>query len=284
MISRLKVPCSYQGGKQRIAGEIAEHLLAAAKSENTLFYDLCSGSGAISVELVNRGISPSRIIMLDNSSWGSFWKAIGDGEFDFQVFENLVESLPPDKKAIKPFVSALATQRVVENEAELYLILQACSFGGKQIWLNEGRWTNAFFRDVWEPTATSVRQSTANPMQPNAAELKRRVFALQKGMAGLKCLRQDIFTILDNKIPDDSVVYVDPPYRGTTGYGYGFDLQEFVSMFLQSNTAPLFVSEGFPLVEEATKISFGGANGGISGKRAVKHEEWLSLLRANPSA
>ena len=57
----LKVPCSYQGGKQRIAPQIVDNLIEASNSSNSFFYDLCCGSGAISIELVNRGIDLSLI-------------------------------------------------------------------------------------------------------------------------------------------------------------------------------------------------------------------------------
>ena len=73
MSSILRVPCSYQGGKQRIASQIVDVILESLPSENTQFYDLCCGSGAISIELVNRGIDPKSISMLDISSWGTFW-------------------------------------------------------------------------------------------------------------------------------------------------------------------------------------------------------------------
>ncbi|WP_230988293.1 DNA adenine methylase [Bathymodiolus japonicus methanotrophic gill symbiont] len=72
MSSLLRVPCSYQGGKQRIAAQVVDHLLEAAPNHNSRFYDLCCGSGAVSIELVNRGVEPSRIWMLDISTWGFF--------------------------------------------------------------------------------------------------------------------------------------------------------------------------------------------------------------------
>ena len=72
MNTQLRVPCAYQGGKQRIAKQIVDVLLSLDHNENTVFYDLCCGSGAISIELVNRGIKPSQIVMVDLSSWAAF--------------------------------------------------------------------------------------------------------------------------------------------------------------------------------------------------------------------
>lgn len=280
----LRVPCAYQGGKQRVAAQIADRLVEAAVGPRPHFYDLCCGSGAVSIELVNRGVEPSRIHMLDLSSWGVFWSAIGSGTFNMDVFDQLLSGLPRDKRDLKGHMSTLSALPIEGNEAELYPILQACSFGGKQIWHNGERWMNACFRDYWEPTATSIRRSPANPMQPSAVELRRRVEALIHGMRGVVCHNADIMTILSDPLPPNSVVYVDPPYKDTTGYGFGFDLISFRRRFHELNDVPLFVSEGIPLNSNALKLSFGGAKGGISGVKKGKHQEWLSRSRPTQAA
>lgn len=276
MSSLLRVPCSYQGGKQRVAAQIVSHLFKAAPGPNSRFYDLCCGSGAVSIELVNRGVDPSRIWMLDISSWGTFWSAIGSGTFNMDAFDQFLSDLPSDKRDFKAYMSALSALPVGDHEVELYPLLQACSFGGKQIWRNGERWANACFRDYWEPTATSIRRSHANPMQPSPTELRRRIDALVNGMRGVTCLNMDIMTTLSAPIPNNAVVYVDPPYQSTTRYAFRFDVTSFINRFRGVNQVPLFVSEGVPLNDNALMLKFGGANGGISGIRKVKHQEWLS--------
>jgi len=271
----MRVPCSYQGGKQRIASQIVDHLLDAASGSNSQFYDLCCGSGAVSIELANRGIDPSRIHMLDISSWGPFWTAIGSGTFNMDVFELLLSQLPNDKRDYKAHMSSLSKLPVGDIEVELYPLLQACSFGGKQIWRNGECWMNNCFRDYWEPTVTSVRRSPANPMQPGPVELRRRIGDLVNGMRGVNCLKADIMTTLSSSFPKDAVVYVDPPYKSTTKYGFSFDLSIFINRFREINQTPLFVSEGVPLNDNAILLTFGGAKGGISGVRKGKHQEWL---------
>lgn len=273
--AKLRVPCAYQGGKQRIAKQIVDVLLSQSSGEDAHYYDLCCGSGAISVELVNRGIAASNITMLDKSSWGVFWQAIGSGTFDMIVFDELLTGIPADKRLVKTHMTALSA-KPIHHEAELYPVLQACSFGGKQIWANGSHWENAFFRDYWEPTATSVRRSPANPMQPSPAELKRRITALARQMRGVNCIHDDIETILDSPIPANAIVYMDPPYRGTTGYAFGFDVNNFITRFRQQHQAPLLVSEGIALSDDSIQLVFGGAKGGISGVRVGKHQEWLS--------
>lgn len=276
MSNQMRVPCAYQGGKQRVAAQIVDLLLEASPGPDSRFYDLCCGSGAVSIELVNRGVAPSRIWMLDISSWGAFWSAIGSGTFNMDIFDSILSGLPDDKRFFKAYMSALSALPVDDHEVELYPVLQACSFGGKQIWRRGEHWANACFRDYWEPTATSIRRSPANPMQPSPVELRRRIDALVNGMKGVTCLNIDIMTLLHNPLPDNSVVYVDPPYQSTTGYAFGFDISSFIYRFREVNRAPLFISEGAPLNDSAMLLTFGGAKGGISGNKKGKHEEWLS--------
>jgi len=276
MSGRMRVPCAYQGGKQRVAAQIVDFLLENAPEPNSRFYDLCCGSAAVSIELVNRGVDPSRICMLDISSWGAFWAAIGSGTFNMDVFDHFLSELPSDKRDIKAHMLALSALPVGDHEVELYPLLQASSFGGKQIWRKGKRWANTCFRDYWEPTATSIRRSPANPMQPSPTELRRRIGVLVNGMKGVTCLNMDIMEILSTPFPRNAVVYVDPPYQSTTGYAFGFDIMAFIGRFREVNRAPLFVSEGVPLNDDALMLTFGGAKGGISGARKGKHQEWLS--------
>lgn len=276
MKNRMRVPCAYQGGKQRVAAQIVDLLLEAAPEPNSRFYDLCCGSAAISIELVNRGVDPSRIWMLDISPWGAFWSAIGSGTFNMDIFDQFLSELPSNKRDFKAHMSKLSGLPIGEYEAELYPVLQACSFGGKQIWRSEDRWANACFRNYWEPTATSIRRSPANPMQPSPIELRRRIELLVNGMKGVTCLNTDIGTILNDPIPNNAVVYIDPPYKNTTGYAFNFDVTSFINRFREINQVPLFVSEGVPLSDNALMLIFGGAKGGISGTRKKKHQEWLS--------
>src|SRR3546814_15369910 len=101
MIGQLRVPCAYQGGKQRVAAQIVDLLLGANPGPNTRFYDLCCGSAAVSIELVKRGIEPPRIFMLHISSWGVFWTTICLVTFDMDVVDQFLSEFPSDKRKSK---------------------------------------------------------------------------------------------------------------------------------------------------------------------------------------
>ena len=214
--------------------------------------------------------------MLDVSSWGTFWKTIGEGSFNLASFEKELNQIPDDKRKIKAYMTALASKTLEENEQYIYPILQSCSFGGKQIWLDNGKWSNAFFRDYWEPTANSIRKSPANPMQPSPDTLYKRVHELANRCKGITCLRENIMSFANTTVNGPAVVYVDPPYQGTTSYGFNFNLTDFIETFKDINDIPLFVSEGVPLSNHSEELAFGGAKGGISGNRPSKHREWIT--------
>lgn len=112
MTQALLPPCAYQGGKQRIAKNIVDIILKdnpqlLDDKNDKYFYDLCCGSGAISIEMVNRGFNPQNIIMIDKSPWGLFWKMIGDGSFDLQIFKQYINDVPKDKFKIQEYVKNL---------------------------------------------------------------------------------------------------------------------------------------------------------------------------------
>lgn len=275
--ARLSVPCSYQGGKQRVAPQVVDHMLESARTdEETVYYDLCCGSGAVTVELLSRGIAPERIHMLDVSSWGVFWSSIGAGSYDLNRLKYYLDQVPSNKVDIHDFARGLAQEDASVDECYKYVLLQACSFGGKQIWRDGAIWRNAFFRRLWVPTPTSVRRSPANPMQPGPSELYSRVAMLVDAARGVSCSQKDIGSLLDDEIPLNSVIYIDPPYDNTTNYGFNFDLGEVVSGLQSKGLQQIFVSEGGPISEDAIRLNFVGPKGGISGNRLKRHQEWVS--------
>ena len=53
---KLKSPCTFQGGKSRLAPKIVDEISSIVPvDKDTVFYDLCCGSGAISLETDKQG-------------------------------------------------------------------------------------------------------------------------------------------------------------------------------------------------------------------------------------
>jgi hypothetical protein len=227
--------------------------------------------------MVNRGYSPSDIRMVDAGPWGLFWNAIGDGTFSTKIVSDYVEQMPSDLRHFRGFMEELSKQPASIDTAEVFVLLQASSFGGKAIWIEDNKWRNTSFRAYWEPTATSSRRSPVNPMMPMPGTLLTRLERTASLMRGVWGRCADVVHI-ESMIEPESLVYIDPPYDGTTAYGHVLDAVP-VGRRLATHS-DVFVSEGRPLSSTAVQLSAGRAKGGI-GNRAVRaNEEWLSLMDA----
>ena len=272
----LTVPVAYQGGKTRLAGQIVDHWWPT----DSLFYDLCCGSGAITIEMLNRGASVDDVVMADAGPWGIFWKAIGDGSFDTAAFSYYLNAIPDDPRQIHDYMVELSQQPATEHTAEVFIILQAGAFGGKALWIRDGKWHNNTFRSYWEPTATSSRRSPVNPMMPMPDTLGRRVWTVMQGMEGIKAHCIDVAEL---DIEPGSLAYIDPPYLGTTAYGHTLDAE---ALFRRIGVhSRCYISEGRRVGDEGLLLHVGRAKGGISGDRKVTaNQEWLSWTALEATA
>lgn len=279
--SKLVPPCTYQGGKQRLASQIAGHIAETfGIGKDTRFYDICCGSGAVSLELMSHGLLPSNTVMLDAGSWGTFWEAIGSGDFSLPEFEERLFRVPDDQRDIKAYLDLLIQGPFDESEVKyLYPIFQASSFGGKQIYHDRDGWHHQGFRPYWEPRPGCVRTSHVNTMQPGKHHLLERVRAIVEHCQGVTGIHGRAETLLGMSIPDHALIYIDPPYSGTEGYAFDLDLADFLSKLSDKHSGPIFVSEGRPLSDDCIELAFCGAKGGISGNRKHKHREFLSRVQ-----
>jgi site-specific DNA-adenine methylase len=273
MINKVKIPCAFQGGKQRIANSIVDVFFRENKiDDSTKFYDLCCGSGSISIELINRGIKPSNITMLDASPWGLFWSMIGKKEFDTNRFTDVINGIPKDVSKIKDHIIKLSNQNYSYGTVYRFLPLQASSFDSKAIWNYLNKWYTQGFRGYWQPTATSNRRSPVNPMMPMPNTLLARVTEIVDQMAGVNAIHGDIRDF--NDFSDDNyVIYIDPPSVDFTGYGHTFDLYDYLSTLNKK----AYVSESHKMLDRSLLITESRNKGGISGKRGTKHDEWLNI-------
>ena len=86
------------------------------------------------------------------------------------------------------------------------------------------------------------------------------------------------------QIPDDSVVYCDPPYRGFTGYGLEFDHDKFYR-WCQTRSFSVFVSEynipqGFsPIYEEPKRQLLSGGCGKLVIEKLFVQERFANQYK-----
>lgn len=276
MSKKLTPPCSYQGGKQRLSKQIVDIIFEQNKiDENTQFYDLCCGSGAIGLELINRGINPKNITMIDNGVYGGFWTSISNNSFDLNIFKEEIDKLPSIEN-IQQYLKDLSNQEVNKDRYIYhYLLLQSGSFGSKQIWIEDNKWKNNSFRSYWKPTETSNRKSPVNPMMPMPETLYTRVKDIVEVLGeNIKAYNEDINDIKFN-FSSNSIIYIDPPYKNTTGYNEDFNYMDFIN----NTNNKVYLSEGFKISNNAILLSKGRSKGNISGNSKKKPvEEWLNIF------
>jgi hypothetical protein len=271
----LAPPVTYQGGKVRLAGEILDRINV---QPSQVFYDVCCGSGAVTLALLSRGHAPGRIVMVEAGPWGIFWQSITEGSFSLDVFDRWLAEVPSDLREVKGWLKSVSRERA-PREAVPYLfpLLQAGSFGSKPIGWRGERWVTHGWRSYWEPTATSNRRSPVNPMMPMPGTIRKRVEVLVERMSGVTVLHCDAADL----VPRDGVVYVDPPYEGTEGYTVDFDPD--LPQVYAAQGCDVWVSEGRPVSDQAWCLSRGRSKGGVSGARKKANEEWLSFIPAGGS-
>lgn len=278
--SKLIPPCSYQGGKQRLSKQIVDIIFEQNEiNDNTKFYDLCCGSGAITLELINRGVNPKNITMVDASMWGKLWETIGNNEFKLDIFKNEIDKLP-EISNINKYLKEINTNKIIK-ELDIYhfLLQQAGSFGSKYIDSDGDNWLNATFRNYWTPTETSNRRSPVNPMMPMPNTLFQRTELIVKNISGkIKAIHSKIEDV-DWCFDNNSIVYIDPPYKNTSGYYYDFDYEDFIT---NNKYITIYVSEGYEMssADDSILLSKGRSKGNVRGNVKKKPvEEWLNVYR-----
>ena len=275
----LKPMFAYQGGKTKLADKIYNEITSRCGKDVT-FVDVCCGGGSVSVEFINNGLHPENIYMFDSGAIGAFWQQVSEGTFDLDYFEYIIHKIPSDLENIKGFMEDLSKIEYgyVGDVVSEYLLLQASAFGGKQIYDLGCKFSNTSFRSYWKPTETSSRRSPVNPMMPMPNTLLSRVKQLVSEMQPIKAVHTYAENIDFSKIKTDKdlVVYIDPPYKGTTGYKDTIDLSLVIDR-AKCVGAKVFVSEYYNLSDNFTILSE-TTKGGISGDRKGSMVEYLSIL------
>ena len=275
----LKPMFAYQGGKTKLSSKIYNEITSRCGKDVT-FVDVCCGGGSVSVEFINNGLHPENIYMFDSGAIGAFWQQVSEGTFDLDYFEYIIHKIPSDLENIKGFMENLSKIEYgyVGDVVSEYLLLQASAFGGKQIYDLGCKFSNTSFRSYWKPTETSSRRSPVNPMMPMPSTLLDRVKKVVNEMQPIKATHTYAENIDFSKIKTDKelVIYIDPPYKGTTGYKDSIDLSLVINN-AKCVGAKVFVSEYYNLSADFVILS-DTTKGGISGDRKGSMVEYLSIL------
>ena len=274
----MKVICGYAGSKSKFADVIAAILL---RSSPQRVYDICCATGSVSMALVDAGLSPDRITMVDAGPWGWFWSQVGAGTFDLPAFRALMTTMPADPKKVAAWVEQdVATMPPI---AISFLVLQAASHGATPVWHDGSGWRRGEgnrrykARGFWSPPPGSKEKNPRGTIfRPE--ELVPRVEEIVVKMRGVNARCADAATV-DVDDAASTAVYCDPQYEGITSYGATIDWNAVLVKRLHA--APLFISEGRALVgaDDAVCV-YTRKRGGLNGDGAKEGaDEWLSTWR-----
>lgn len=278
----LEAPVTYQGGKTRIATDIVKIIeeKVGPLGDIEQWFELCCGTAAVTLEAINRGLSSDTVTLVDRGPWGMFWESVGNGEFDQGVFEDICSECPEDPKEVKGWLEGISEGPVGGNAPYHFLLLQAGAFGGKAVRINEGKWKTPGMRGYWEPTEDSKSDYPVRTMMPKCSTIQDRMSSILSVTKGRITGQQG--DIRDINPISGGVIYIDPPYKGSTGYGGDLvDIEDFVQTPRFEGTK-VFVSEARPLggASESRKVTGSRKQGGISGSRDKKgDEEWVSIYK-----
>jgi site-specific DNA-adenine methylase len=251
----MKLPVAYQGCKSWIADQIVDILCLPSKRP---FFDLCCGSGAVSLAAVEAGQPPETITMVDHSPCGLVWEAVGRGSFDLRYLTFQLNKVPEDRNKIPGYLQKLAAQPLDEHVAENFIVLQAGAAFSKPISIREHRWKTPGFR-----------AAPSSYLRPQPQLILERMSHIVRRMRGVRGICADVRTVLPSI--GDAKIYIDPPYVGKAKYCHDLPLSDLNRV--------CWVSEARPLSDISFKLSNGRANGGHAGtRRGPPIEEWLSLV------
>lgn len=270
-------PTGYKGGKRRFAPLIATRILATCPSH---VYDVCAGSGAVFLALIEAGLSPKSITAVEAGPWGLFWAEVASGTFALSRLKRLLTNLPP-----APEVKAWLEETVAHegHTTVAFLLLQAGAYGSAPVWWDGAAWRRGdaaagrgySARSFWEPgpasKETKPRGTIFQPMK-----IVERVEAAMEACRGMTVIHGRAENV-DWRREAGTATYVDPPYAQGSGYGFTLDL----SLLIREAPRPLFVSEGRPLEDADESIAIGERRGaGVSkraGRASNRAPEYLSV-------
>lgn len=258
MATKLLPPAYYLGGKGRIAPSIVDVI-----NPTETFVDLCCGSGGVFLEVVSRGRVPiGNVVAIDAGPWGDVWAAVGAGTFPIDTLARYAAVY--DARTWHDCVLEISRER----DLAAFILRQAATFGGIAV-----DWDGL----AWSPPSgprSSLRRFTGGnhlPSVPQPSGCLYRMRVIVERALGISAERMTITPEAMRSAPRGRTCYMDPPYRGTKGYGRDIDAEGTAHA-----VGGCWISEARQLSERAILLSSNRrALGGVTTR---PREEWLSYV------
>lgn len=208
------MPVNYQGNKGKYAGAIYSFIRSNVGRDffSMPLWEACCGTASVSFHI------PKRTNLIDLGPWGKYWSIIHRSTLN--DFLPILTDIP--EELYEPWVRSVKCKVEPKDPVEwaaAFLALQRESFSGKPVstdggcWKHPG-WNSGFSHKSWD---SGIRKS----------------FELSIDSVHNK----DVNAV---NIPEGSIVYIDPDYADTSGYGGRVvDLKKFVR---RNNKSHIFIS------------------------------------------
>lgn len=210
----------YLGSKRKLADKILD-IIYPLGYDGKMFYDLCCGGGAITMAAINRGVPPHKIVMLDAGYYGEVWERIGNGTFDIDYMLDILKRVPFYGSMQARYLGEY--KKIAPNDCYHFLLFVAVAYINKLAFVNN-RWMLSI---VSNKASFAVRDNNKNPSEYRAFNKQRFIQRLTACYSLMRGVRAYQLPLRDVPKLAAGIVYIDPPYKDTTGYkGFAdFDLK-----------------------------------------------------------
>lgn len=276
----------YMGSKLRYVKQLLELMqLAPEALEAVILLD--SGEWGRTLNTFHeRDLADAVAAMIDQ--WGSARKAAMDAGEDVRYWTD-------DRELYDQLVGAaylpLATPTA---RAAAHLFLQVRAFNGKSVSVRRGAWHSHGFDPEYRDSKPGAKSNRgwATPRWKLAERIRKNIEPLSQVEILVRQWDHSVSRcplLWEEAVGEPRVVYMDPPYAGTTAYPHAFGREKVLAMardqYALGNTS-VYVSEAEPLADlvaegwEAVALVAPG-----QGKRAwqvSKVKEWVTFRRSRP--
>ena len=268
------------------------------------FYDLCCGTGALTLRLLDAprsspfpmtgckrayadpilvalgaaGRRPANIVMADCGPWGNFWTVLAQERSGEQIAEYIEYVLGAAGAGVAVF-DHLKTEPVPSDpveQAAVFACLQVANGRGRAVQIKDGMWRTHGYAHL-----SNLAREKGFPERLRPHRVAERV----RGLAAVDWPDVRVHTgdlrTLDLAPQAGDVVALDPPYRDTLGYGdRDLDRSEvlYQGRMLAARGATVGICEKESLTDDLPGWASQEVKGKMWQKRSMgKSGEWITI-------
>lgn len=193
---------------------------------------------------------PNRVVLMDVGPWGRAWQGLLDPSTRVEVLQHLRGLVEREPSEVYRELETQAVPEDLDKFTASFLWLQRMAIWGKAVGTRGPRWSlPGFNKTSAYGVAATERFGEVHPMGPSLVRtLEGFAWERTDGWEAHHASCSDLLF----PVTGPTVVYLDPPYAGTTVYPDG-DLSRMqvckLAEHYKSQGAFVIVSEGTPVVE-----------------------------------